>query len=39
MTKFVDEIRNNAKVKSINNRPITGYMLLGLALDYVESFN
>ena len=26
------------KIKSINNRPLTGYMLLGLALEYVEAF-
>lgn len=26
------------KIKTINNRPLTGYMLLGLALEYVEAF-
>ena len=32
-------IRVSPKVKSINNRPLTGYMLLGLALEYVDNFN
>ena len=31
--------RTSPKVKSINNRPLTGYMLLGLALEYVDNFN
>lgn len=33
------KLRCHPKVKSINNRPLTGYMLLGLALEYVECFN
>jgi len=32
-------IRTNPKIKSINSRPVTGYMLLGLALEYADSFN
>jgi len=27
------------KVKSINGRPLSGYMLLNFALEFVESFN
>ena len=33
------KLRSHPKVKSINNRPLTGYMFLGLALEYVECFN
>lgn len=33
------KLRTHPKVKSINNRPLTGYMFLGLALEYVECFN
>jgi hypothetical protein len=29
----------NPFVKTINNRPLTGYMLLGLALEYVDCLN
>lgn len=38
--QLVDKtLRANPKIKSINNRPLTGYMLLGLALDISDSFN
>ena len=29
----------NPLVKTVNNRPLTGYMLLGLALEYADSLN
>jgi len=34
-----NHIRCQPKVKSINNRPLTGFMVLGLALEYVDCFN
>lgn len=38
-TDLVQKSMENPLVKSINNRPLTGYMLLGLALEYVDSLN
>lgn len=38
----IELIQNNKfkpVVKTINNRPLTGYMLLGLALEYVDCLN
>jgi hypothetical protein len=36
---ITDKLRAHPKVKSVNNRPLTGYMFLGLALEYVDCFN
>lgn len=34
-----EDILANPKPKRINNKPVTGYMLLGLALEYVDCLN
>ena len=38
-TDLVQKSMANPLVKSINDRPLTGYMLLGLALEYVDALN
>jgi hypothetical protein len=41
-TEAVDKLMlklKSAKVKTIGNRPLTGSMFLGLALEYVDALN
>jgi hypothetical protein len=41
-TEAVDKLMlklRSAKVKTIGNRPLTGSMFLGLALEYVDALN
>ena len=34
-----DNLKMRPKIKTINNKPVTGYMLLGMALEFVDCFN
>ena len=31
-----DNLKVKPKIKTINNKPLTGYMLLGMALEFVD---
>jgi hypothetical protein len=35
----MDKLHNHPQIKMINNKPLTGSMLLGLALEYVDALN
>ena len=39
MDKLMDRLHNTPRIKTINNKPLTGSMLLGLALEYVSALN
>ena len=37
--KLMLDLKQNHRVKEINGKPMTGYMLLNLALEYVDALN
>lgn len=39
LDSLMHRLKNTPRVKSINNKPLTGSMLLGLVLEYVEALN
>ena len=39
MDNLITRLKNTPRVKMINNRPLTGSMLLGLALEYIDALN
>ena len=39
MSDFILQLKMNFAVKAINDRPLTGNMLLNLAMEYIEALN
>lgn len=39
LDKLMNKLKSNPMIKTINNKPLTGSMLLGIVLEYVDALN